>query len=151
MQTASLCLSGTETTSTMSRSDSPLPPPPPLFPPFPLPPSRKAALLPSTNGHCLANHPCLSSPLPARFPLPAFLLRLVLQIVFRENFGTEGRGGYFDEFGYAARNRGRERGHGLGQSAAAREATTHRVSLTGCQDSYCRPCVTAILCHSLGH
>lgn len=24
-----------------------------------------------------------------------------LQIVFREDFGTEGRGGYFDEYGYA--------------------------------------------------
>lgn len=25
---------------------------------------------------------------------------LALQIVFREDFGTEGRGGYFDEYGY---------------------------------------------------
>jgi glucose-6-phosphate 1-dehydrogenase len=27
-----------------------------------------------------------------------------LQIVFREDFGTEGRGGYFDQYGYVAYN-----------------------------------------------
>lgn len=27
-------------------------------------------------------------------------ITLNLQIVFREDFGTEGRGGYFDEYGY---------------------------------------------------
>lgn len=26
-----------------------------------------------------------------------------LQIVFREDFGTEGRGGYFDQYGYVIR------------------------------------------------
>lgn len=28
------------------------------------------------------------------------LLFSLLQIVFREDFGTDGRGGYFDEYGY---------------------------------------------------
>lgn len=28
---------------------------------------------------------------------------LHLQIVFREDFGTDGRGGYFDQYGYAPR------------------------------------------------
>jgi glucose-6-phosphate 1-dehydrogenase len=28
------------------------------------------------------------------------LINSTLQIVFREDFGTEGRGGYFDQYGY---------------------------------------------------
>lgn len=28
---------------------------------------------------------------------------IFLQIVFREDFGTEGRGGYFDQYGYVPR------------------------------------------------
>jgi len=28
------------------------------------------------------------------------LINPTLQIVFREDFGTEGRGGYFDQYGY---------------------------------------------------
>jgi len=27
-----------------------------------------------------------------------------LQIVFKEDFGTEGRGGYFDQYGYVGSN-----------------------------------------------
>lgn len=30
------------------------------------------------------------------------VLRFHLQIVFREDFGTDGRGGYFDQYGYVA-------------------------------------------------
>lgn len=34
----------------------------------------------------------------------SFSFFFFLQIVFREDFGTEGRGGYFDEYGYAMLN-----------------------------------------------
>lgn len=30
--------------------------------------------------------------------------KYMLQIVFREDFGTEGRGGYFDQYGYVGSN-----------------------------------------------
>jgi hypothetical protein len=36
------------------------------------------------------------APLP---PPPLLLLPLLLQIIFSEDFGTQGRGGYFDQYG----------------------------------------------------
>lgn len=38
--------------------------------------------------------------MPWHFFMSSKRINFHLQIVFREDFGTEGRGGYFDEYGY---------------------------------------------------